>query len=63
MATSVQSASGTAKEVNACLRNSKTSELTSEGSGALSGTVVSVEWATKANQSKIIVQPQDAQAA
>ena len=62
MAISIQAASGTAKEFNACFPNSKTVEPLSAGAGALSGTVVSVEWNTKANEGKIVVQPRDAQA-
>ena len=62
MAISVQPASGTAEAVNACFPNSKTAEPTSAGPGALSGTVVSVEWDAKAGKGKIVVQPRDAQA-
>jgi hypothetical protein len=62
MKISVQPASGTAKEINACFPNSKTSEPTSAGAGALSGTVVSVEWDAKAGTGKLVVQPKDAEA-
>ena len=60
---SVLPASGTAKEINACFPNALTSEPISAGPGALSGKVVSVEWDSKANKGKIVVQPNDAQAA
>jgi len=62
MEISVQPAGGMAKMVNACFPNSKTSEPVLAGVGALSGTVVSVEWDAKAGKGKIVVQPKDAQA-
>jgi hypothetical protein len=62
MEVSVQPSSGTAKEINACFPNSRTSKPTSAGAGALSGTVVSVEWDAEANKGKIVVQPKNAQA-
>jgi hypothetical protein len=63
MTISVQATGGTAKQINACFPNSKTSEPASAGAGALNGTVVSVQWDVKANKGKIVVQPKDAQAA
>ncbi len=62
MEISVQQAGGMAKAVNACVPNSMTSEPVSAGAGALSGTVVSVQWDAKAGKGKIVVQPKDAQA-
>jgi hypothetical protein len=62
MAVSVQPAAGTAEAVNACFPNSRTSEPISAGPGALSGTVVSVEWDAKAGTGKLVVQPKDAEA-
>ena len=59
MEISVQPASGTAKAINACFPNSKTSGPISAGPGALSGTVVSVAWDAKANKGKIVVQPKN----
>ncbi len=62
MAISVQPASGPAKAVNACFPNSKTAEPASAGAGALSGTVVSIQWDTRAKSAEIVVQPNDAHA-
>ena len=63
MTISVQPATGTAKAVNACFPNSKTAEPASAGSGALNGTIVSVEWDVRASKGKIVVQPKDPAAA
>ncbi|MGO8705183.1 MAG: hypothetical protein ACLQVA_15325 [Candidatus Brocadiia bacterium] len=63
MTISVQAAGGTAKEINACFPNSKTSGPPSVGAAALEGTVVSVQWDVKALKGKLVVQPKDAQAA
>ncbi len=63
MEVSVLPASGTAKEIHACFPNSKTSGPASAGAGALSGTVVSVQWDVKTNKGKIAVRPKTAEAA
>ena len=62
MEISVQPATGMAKEIYACFRNSKTAEPTSAGAGALNGTVVSAKWDTKTNKGTIVIHPKDAQA-
>ena len=63
MAISIQPPSGTAKEINACFPNAKTSEPISAGHGALNGTVVRVAWDAKAGKGKVVVQPKDSRAA
>jgi hypothetical protein len=63
MTISVQPATGTAKAINACFPNSKTTEPASAGSGALNGKIVSVEWDVKTSKGKVVVQPKDASAA
>jgi hypothetical protein len=63
MAISVLAADGKAKEVNACFPNSMTTAPVSAGPGALTGTVISVSWDEGANEGKIVLQPQDPQAA
>jgi hypothetical protein len=51
---------GTAKEVNACFRNSKTLNPIEAGLGALTGTVVSVEWNRRTDKGRIVLRPKDA---
>lgn len=63
MLISVRPSSGTAKTVNACFPNSKTSEPASAGSEALSGRIVGAEWDVKGNRGMIVVQPKAPSAA
>ncbi len=62
MEVSVRPARGTATEINACFPNALTSAPISAGPGALSGTVVGVQWDDKAKRGRILVQPGEAQA-
>ena len=57
MEISVEPASGTAKAVNACFPNSKTSEPVSAGPGALSGTVVSTDGTRKRTRARLLSSP------
>jgi hypothetical protein len=57
MEISVEPPRETAREMNACFRNSKTSEPTSAGPRALAGTVVRSEWNKRTNAGTTVVRP------
>jgi hypothetical protein len=55
-------ASGTAKEINACFPNSKTAKPISAGAGAVTGTVVSVQWNRQTKKGSVVFRRAGAQA-
>jgi hypothetical protein len=62
MEISVEPSRGTAKEMNACFPNSKTSGPISAGAGALTGTIASTEWDKRTNTGTTVVHPASGQA-